>query len=227
MDTIILFVLGTVVGSFLNVLALRYPKLPMARSACPKCGTRLQWFELVPFLSFLALGGSCRTCRAKISLQYPMVELWTGLVFVTVPLLFIPVFCLYITIAIYDWHHKIIPDGFVYPAILLSIVGGGWLAGLILFAFFASIWLLSRGKAMGFGDAKLGASIGFLLGAPLALSGIILAFWIGALYGITLMLFGRKNITIKSEVPLAPFMVLGAWLSLIFQLDLLQIAALF
>src|SRR3989344_8584045 len=140
MNTVILFVLGTGIGSFLNVLALRYPKLPLARSACPKCGTRLRWFELIPIISFLALGGRCRSCKVRISWQYPLVEIWTGLVFVTVPLIFIPVFCLYIAISIYDWHHKIIPDLFVYSAILLSVVGGGWLAGLVLFLFFASVW---------------------------------------------------------------------------------------
>ena len=241
MNTVILFVFGAVIGSFLNVLALRYPKLPLARSACPKCGTRLQWFELIPIISFLALRGRCKNCQVKISWQYPLVEIWTGLVFVTVPMLFIPVFCLYIAISIYDFWHKIIPDFLVFFAIVLALVSSfgfrasNLAAGAILFLFFASVWLFSGGRAMGFGDAKLGLSIGFLLGLPLALSSLVLSFWLGAAYGITLMLFSRKNITmksgaritLKSELPFGPFMVLGAWLAIIFQLDLLHITEIF
>ena len=87
---------------------------------------------------------------------------------------------------------------------------------------------------MGFGDAKLGASIGILLGASMGFSAIILAFWIGTaltlLYMILVrsypLLKSRKRLTMKSEVPFAPFMILGAWISFLFQLDILYVALL-
>src|SRR3989344_7756580 len=175
MTWVILFVLGTIVGSFLNVVALRWDHKNFGgRSKCPHCSNTLRWFNLIPVLSFIFQRGKCRNCGAKISYQYPIIEILTGLIFVTVPVWMLPVFCIYIVILIYDFYYKIIPDGLVYSAILLNLLVPlffihysiiDWLAGPILFIFFASIWLLSRGRAMGFGDAKLGLSIGLLLGA--------------------------------------------------------------
>ena len=243
MTTVILFVFGVIIGSFLNVVGLRLNSgLSLGgRSHCNSCNKTLRWWELVPVLSFVVLGGRCSHCRAKINLQYPLVELWTGLVFVTIPLLFIPVFCLYIVITIYDLRHKIIPDVLVYWAILLSLLvrcllGGSlldYLAGPILFVFFGLVWLLSRGRAMGFGDAKLSLSIGLLLGAALGFSAVVLAFWVGAVVGLALILSQRiypllrraRTITMKSELPFAPFLVLGVWLALLLQIDLLHVSS--
>mgnify|MGYP001577015149 CR=1 FL=1 len=234
-----LFILGTIIGSFLNVLGLRWDSKDFGgRSWCPHCSTTLRWFELVPIFSFLIQKGRCRGCGAKISYQYPIIEILTGLIFATVPLWMLPMFCIYIVILIYDFHHKIIPDELVYLAIALSVVsrwllGGStldWLAGPILFTFFASIWFFSRGRAMGFGDAKLGLSIGLLLGATHGFSAIVLAFWIGALASLlyifltkTGFLKNSKGLTMRSEVPFAPFMIIGAWISLLLNLDLLHV----
>jgi prepilin signal peptidase PulO-like enzyme (type II secretory pathway) len=255
MATVILFVLGAIVGSFLNVVGLRFNSgLSLGgRSFCPHCGKTLKWYELVPVLSFIYLRGRCAKCLAKISFQYPAVEILTGLIFATIfnvqfsilqNLMLLVIFSIYIVIAIYDLRHKIIPNSLVYSAIVLSLgfgifrfvwdFGFGiWdlAAGPILFAFFAAIWLLSRGRAIGFGDAKLSLSIGLLLGAAISFSAIILAFWIGAIFGLGYIVFSRispllkgsKNITMKSEIPFAPFMILGAWLSLIWNLNLLYV----
>ncbi|MDO8590025.1 MAG: prepilin peptidase [bacterium] len=247
MTTVILFVLGAIVGSFLNVVGLRWD-LPRrggvlsnlgGRSACPSCGKVLRWQELVPIVSFFLLRARCRGCQAKISWQYPLIELWTGLLFATVPYIFIPVFCIYVVITIYDFRHKIIPDTLVYTSILLALVlklfsGGSlldWLAGPVLFIFFGLIWLVSRGRAMGFGDAKLGLSVGLLLGAPLGFSAIVLAFWIGSFGSLTYLFLNKsgflkdaKKLTMKSEVPFAPAIILGAWMSLVFHLDILHVA---
>ena len=248
MTTIILFVLGTVVGSFLNVVGLRWGTYPtgfssvvalLGRSHCPSCGKVLKWWELVPILSFFILKARCRECQAKISWQYPLIELWTGLIFATVPYIFILIFCIYIVITIYDLRHKIIPDALVYTSILLTLIfrsisGGSlldWLAGPILFAFFGLIWLLSRGRAMGFGDAKLGLSVGLLLGAVEGFSAIILAFWVGAFYSLLYIFLNKtgflkndKKLTMKSEIPFAPAIIVGAWMSLVFHLNLLHVA---
>src|SRR3989344_4097317 len=185
MTTVILFVFGAIVGSFLNVVGLRWGsgRTPGGRSSCPHCGKVLEWRELVPIVSFCLLKARCRGCQAKISWQYPLIELWTGLVFVNVPYMFLPVFCIYTVILVYDFTHKIIPDALVYTSIVVAlisrIVAGGslwdWLAGPIIFSFFGLIWLLSRGRAMGFGDAKLGLSIGLLLGVAQGFSAIVSA----------------------------------------------------
>ncbi len=239
MTTVVLFVLGAVIGSFLNVVGLRWGsgRTLLGRSSCPSCGKVLEWYELIPFFSFFILRRRCSNCGEHISWQYPIVELWTGLIFATVPYIFIPVFCIYIIITIYDLKHKIIPDPLVYSAIILSLLIPlffihysflDWLSGPILFTFFGLIWFLSKGHAMGFGDAKLGLSVGLLLGATQGFSAIILAFWIGAA-GSLAYLFWRfpnntKKLTMKSEIPFAPFIVVGAWMSLVFDLNLFHVA---
>lgn len=260
--TVTLIVLGALFGSFLNVVSLRHNSglSIMGRSSCPHCGRKLKPHEMIPILSFFLLGRRCRNCKARISWQYPLVELWTALVFATVfnptlsflaNVLVLAVFSLYIAITVYDYWHKIIPDKFVYIAIVLALVfrvmvGGeiiDYLAGPFLAVFFAAIWLISQGRAMGFGDAKLALSIGLLLGAQQGFSAIVLAFWLGAIVGIAMiisskinpLLAGGKKITIssgfhlslKSEIPFAPFIILGAWLALLFNLDLLHVAQLY
>lgn len=239
--SIFLFILGTIIGSFLNVVGLRWDsgRTLLDRSSCPSCGKVLRWWELVPIASFFALKAKCQRCQAKISWQYPIIELWTGLIFITVPYIFIPVFCIYVVITIYDLRYKIIPDSLVYFAILLSVVsrwllGGSlldWLSGPILFTFFGLIWLLSRGRAMGFGDAKLGLTVGLLLTAPQGFSAIVLAFWIGALVSLLYIFLNKtgflkntKELTMKSEVPFAPFIIIGAWMSLVFNMNLFHVA---
>ncbi|MFZ2484364.1 MAG: prepilin peptidase [Minisyncoccia bacterium] len=242
MTAVILLVLGTVVGSFLNVVGLRFDtgRGFGGRSSCPACGETLRWWELVPIISFLVLKAKCQRCQAKISWQYPVVEILTGLVFVTVPPIFLPVFCIYVVITIYDFKHKIIPDPLVYSAIVLSLIYALYnlstyqlldlLAGPILFAFFGSIWLFSGGRAMGFGDAKLGLSVGLLLGAAQGFSAIVLSFWLGALGSLGYIFLAKfgflkndKGLTMKSEVPFAPFIILGAWISLVFSLNILNV----
>ncbi len=247
---VILFVFGAIIGSFLNVLSLRLNSgLSLAgRSSCASCRKKLSWKELFPILSFLWLRGRCRECKTRISWQYPAVELWTGLIFASVfsfdktlseNIIVLLVFCLYVSMVAYDVRHKIIPNSLVYTsvvcALLLRVVTVGdlwdWFSGPILFSFFGLIWLVSRGRAMGFGDAKLALSAGLLLGLSQGLSAIVLSFWIGAIYGVSIIFLNRFNtllnvrekITIKSEIPFAPFMVAGAWFALIFNLDLLHV----
>lgn len=233
LQALFLFILGSIVGSFLNVAGLRYRSgLSLGgRSSCASCMRTLKWWELVPVLSFLTLRGRCRSCKTRISWLYLWVEIFTGIVFATLPPIFWPVFCIYIVILIYDLRHKIIPDGLVYAAIALSLllrisIGGtllDWLVGPALFGIFALGWLVSKGRALGFGDAKLLLSVGLLLGGPFGLSAIILAFWIGTVATLPLVLFGRKSFTMKSEIPFAPFIILGAWASLALHLDLFHV----
>ncbi|KND48663.1 MAG: leader peptidase (prepilin peptidase) / N-methyltransferase [Parcubacteria bacterium C7867-005] len=257
---ICLFILGAIVGSFLNVVGLRLNSgLTLGgRSFCPVCHKQLSWHELIPIVSYLLLVGRCSKCKCAISAQYPLIEFFTGLVFVTVyqsilvpitPIvvalyaLLLIVFCLYIAILIYDSRHKIIPDQLVYASIIFALIyrfiNGGtlfdWLAGPIMFMFFAAIWYFSLGRAMGFGDAKLALSIGLLLGAPMGFSAFALSFWIGTLCVLSIMilsrmgysLFGKaKRLTMSSEIPFAPFLIFGSWISLIYKLDLFHVISL-
>ena len=219
------------------------------RSQCLICGKTLAWYELIPLASFIIQGGKCHTCRARISWQYPLVELATALGFWGIyrNILFIHngkwllildavIWSLLIAITVYDLRHKIIPDEWVYAFIAFTMIrlvasGADWqwgfIAGVILFGFFGGLWLISRGKWMGFGDAKLALGVGFFLGFEPSLSAMMLAFWSGALVGLGLMAFeywrssklhrGRpeseagetKRVGFGREIPFAPFLTLG------------------
>ena len=217
------------------------------------CQNKLVWYELVPLLSFLGLQGRCLNCKSKISIQYPLVELITGLIFAALFLKFqdifflnmlifsftyayyAVVFSLLVIIAIYDLRHKIIPDtlslflgilGFIglfffnsygfYPHVP-SILE--FLSGLLIAVPFALFWLVSSGTWMGLGDAKLAIGLGWLLGLSRALSGVVVAFWVGAIVGLSLVIFSRKH-GMKSEIPFAPYLILGALLAFLFELHL-------
>lgn len=119
------FIFGTIVGSFLNVVVLRYNSSfsIYGRSGCPSCGKTLTWFELIPILSFFLQMGRCRVCGSRISLQYPLVEALTGVLFLFIFLKGLPaaftfymfvISSLLVAILVYDIRHKIIPDGLVY-----------------------------------------------------------------------------------------------------------------
>lgn len=258
-----MFLLGLVIGSFLNVVIYRFNsgKTIGGRSICLACSKTLNWYELIPVLSFLFQKGRCRGCASKISHQYPLVELVTGFVFALIASHFLPilsvyssylflllyfsfVFSLLIVIAVYDIRHKIIPDSLVYFFVVVSFCSlwfhytGSELvfvnpsllsifAGPILALPFALIWLFSQGKLMGLGDAKLIIGIGFLLGFSQGIAAIIIAFWIGAVASLIILLFGRFKITMKTELPFAPFLILGTFLSFIYSIDVFSLSAFF
>src|SRR5258708_7321740 len=141
--TIIFFVLGLIIGSFLNVVIYRYntERSFGGRSGCMHCKSQLLWYDLIPIFSFLALRGRCRNCKTKISAQYPLVEVLSGLIFVGLFLKFqdlflmhtfvfaityayyATVFSVLLVIAVYDLKHKIIPDALAFVLGLLSFAG--------------------------------------------------------------------------------------------------------
>lgn len=262
LSSVFIFILGTLVGSFLNVVILRSGAgFLTGRSECFSCGKPLTSGELIPIFSFLYLKGRCSKCKSKISWQYPLVEFITGFLFLCVylsnaTLLFVNfnyfvislfldlvLSSLFVVIFFYDAKHKIIPDIPAYSIICLSFIKMIFfdfsifnaISGPILFLFFFSIWFLSRGRAMGFGDAKLALGIGWFLPFFYAVSAIMLSFWIGALYGLSVLLLnkigslnlGDKKLTIKSEIPFAPFLIIGAFIGYFFQIDLLGLSLFF
>jgi len=247
---IIIFVFGAVIGSFLNVVILRLntgQSTISGRSKCFTCAKKLKWHELLPIISFVLLKGKCSACKTKISWQYPLVETITGIIFV---LLFqqsqisnlksqnffdfgflVLIFSILIIIAIYDYHHQIIPNFFVWIFNGLAFLWlfnfgnlsaiwrienfnmDGFLAGFILFAFFALLWGVSKGRWMGFGDVKLALGIGWLLGMAKGAAAITLAFWIGAIIGVLLIYLSKNKYGMKSSIAFGPFMVLGTMIS--------------
>ncbi len=253
--TIIFAGLGLIIGSFLNVVILRLntQKTLGGRSACMSCRSTLSWYELIPVFSYLGLGGKCKSCKSRISMQYPLVELLTGLVFMllflklenlffydilnfSVTYAYYALMCsLLVVIAVYDIKHKIIPDILSFVIGVLGFVGIflfdygtlsvhtprllDFLAGFVVSVPFALLWLLSRGRWMGLGDGKLLVGLGFLLGMLGVLSAVIFAFWAGGIIGIILLAFSKKYGR-KSEVPFAPFLILGTFLVLLCDLYL-------
>jgi leader peptidase (prepilin peptidase) / N-methyltransferase len=241
------FIFGLVFGSFLNCLVYRLEtgkSFLRGRSFCPNCLHLLSWRDLLPVFSFILLRGKCRYCRKAISLQYPLLETAAGLLFVLTVFYFSFDFlfsffylifsCFLIVIFVYDLKHYIIPDRVIYPAIVLAflyqlIEGTGSLAGIgrySLFsavgaaAFFLSVVLVSHGRWMGVGDIKLAFLMGLLLGWPNILVALFLAFFIGAVVGLGLMVSGQKGL--KSEIPFGPFLVTGTFLALFWGSQLLS-----
>jgi prepilin signal peptidase PulO-like enzyme (type II secretory pathway) len=252
---IFIFLLGTIIGSFLNVVIYRFgtgKMISRGRSICMTCNRTLRWYELIPVFSFLIQSGRCRRCASKISHQYPSVEFGTGLLFaltafhflpllyvsqttfITTLVLYMLMFSFLIVIIVYDLRHKIIPDIFVYSYAVVAFILAcitpslwGFLAGPILALPFALLWLVSGGRAMGLGDAKLILGIGWMLGISQGLSALILAFWIGALVSIAILLTHKNKINMKSQIPFAPFLILGALLAFFFHLEILPLVSIF
>ena len=236
MTGILIFIFGLIVGSFLNVVIFRLntgESIVEGRSRCPACGAKLKWFELIPVFSFLFLIGRCRTCESKISWQYPLVELAAALIFYgayfkwlavwppNVPLFlwWLVFWSVFLTLAIYDFYHKILPDVLVYSLGVIAVLGAAvfskkdfWpalVAGALFFLFFAGLWLISRGKWIGLGDAKLFFSVGVFFGWPLALGAMFFSFWLGAIIS-GIAVFFKRSLNLKSEIPFGPFIFLGS-----------------
>jgi prepilin signal peptidase PulO-like enzyme (type II secretory pathway) len=245
------FVFGIIIGSFLNVVLFRYNTGwgIGGRSKCFSCRRELKAIDLVPILSFLMFKGRCRTCKSKISWQYPSVELLTGVLFAATFAFYSPllltnlnqfilnivfgfvIMALLVLITVYDLKHKIIPDVFVYTFSIVALVysflsvdvfgsliisnpGLMYLiAGPVLAAPFYILWLISAGTWMGLGDAKLALGIGWLLGLIKGGAAIAIGFYIGAIVALFILLFNwlfkRKGISLKSEIPFAPFLITG------------------
>ena len=241
------FLFGLVVGSFLNALIYRLEKgdsVLRGRSYCPHCKHTLSWQDLIPVVSFLLLRGKCRYCKKRISMQYPIVEISTGLIFllmfkfqisslnqvVSIEILnlfyFWTVASLLIVLFVYDLKHYILPDKILFPAIGLVLFwdllargslgeGGGFVvSGFSAASFFLAIFLFSRGRAMGFGDVKLAFFMGLFLGWPNILVALFCAFMAGAAVGIVLIVMKKKGM--KSEVPFGPFLIAGTFVALFF-----------
>jgi leader peptidase (prepilin peptidase)/N-methyltransferase len=238
-EIILIFILGLIVGSFSNVCIYRIPRnesIIYPASHCPKCCSNISPKDNIPLLSYILLKGKCRNCKSKISIQYPIIEFLTGLIYLIVyltyglsiqSLIFIILSSALIIIAFIDLNVQIVPDVISLPGIVigfiisffvpyisfinsaLGVVAGG---GIILIIGLAGSVIFKK-EAMGGGDVKIAAMIGAFLGWRYIIISLFLGFFLGALAGIFLIMSKIKSR--EDTVPFGPFIVLGSFITLL------------
>lgn len=238
---IMFFIIGTVFGSFYNVVGYRIPKgesILYPSSHCPKCNHKLKPMELIPILSFLFLGGKCKNCGEKISWFYPIFEFTSGILFAlcfvvfgySLECLFYIVFIsMLLIIIISDYQTMIIPDSVLIVSLgiliiikffmsSIEVVGMSLLAGVGAFIFMLLLKLfgdfLFKKESMGGGDIKLMAIYGFVLGFPMSIVSVFLAAIIGLPISL-LVLKSKKN----HEIPFGPFLAVSAIVIVLLKVD--------
>lgn len=239
---VLLFIVGTIFGSFYNVVGYRIPKgesILYPSSHCTKCNHKLKPFELIPIFSFIFLGGKCSKCKDKISFFYPIFELLTGLAFAISYVVFgWSLECLYsiiflsmlIIVIISDYQTMIIPDSIlVFFSLILAFIkyfiGGIETVGIsLLHAIAAFIFMLLlkllgdflfKKESMGGGDIKLLAVFGFVLGFPLSITSVFLSAFIAL--PISLIILKLKN---SHEIPFGPFLAIAAIIIFLSKIDI-------
>ncbi|MBI5448721.1 prepilin peptidase [Candidatus Gottesmanbacteria bacterium] len=233
---------GLCIGSFLNVLIDRLPKgqsVVYGRSHCDHCKKTLRWYELIPIVSFVIQLARCRRCHKKLSLQYPAIELLTGVGFallffyfadsITKLSAYVLIFCSLIVIFFADLKYQIIPDSMVVVGIIgVGLLGSVfdvrhaqvfWISAFGASVFFLLLWLLTGGRGMGLGDVKLVFLLGLLLGYPGIVVALYAAFLTGAGVGVILMKARHK--TWKSRVAFGPFLILGTVITILWKTQIL------
>lgn len=240
------FVLGAVVGSFLNVCIYRLPKnesIVFPPSRCPGCGKHIRWFDNIPIISYMLLAGRCRSCKTRISIRYPLVELLNALLTLflfmrfgpTLAFLVLFLFCsAMVVITFIDLDHQIIPDIISLPGIVAGFIFSffipqlGWLNSLIgIVVGGGSLWLVAAGyelltkkEGMGGGDIKLLAMMGAFFGWKAIPFIIFVSSLTGSVIGVTVMLIGKKDS--KLAIPFGPFLASGAVLYIFFGRQLMH-----
>ena len=229
---------GAIVGSFLNVCIIRLPKgesIITPGSHCPQCNHPIKFYDNIPLISYLLLGGKCRYCKRSISAQYPLVE---GTTAISSLLLFLKwglslsyffyfsFVAALIIITVIDLYHQIIPDVISIPGIGVGLLGALIIPHITFFNSLLGIllgggslfvvatlyqWFFKR-EGMGGGDVKLLAMIGAFLGWDAVILTILLSSLIGSITGIIIMVLKGKDF--KYAIPFGPFLSLGAVIAL-------------
>lgn len=236
MDYLIIFIFGTIIGSFLNVCIYRMPRnqsIAYPPSHCTNCNNNLKPYDLIPILSYILLKGRCRYCREKVSERYPIIEFLTGILYVLVyvkygiaidAIKYIIMVSILIVIGMIDLdttniYFKTTLVGFIVAVTFLAIhayrglsvmnyIYGGIIGGGTL----ALIILITKG-GMGWGDAEICFVCGLFLGLKLTLLMLFLSFVIGSLIGLALISLKRK--TRKDYIPFGPFIVLASIITIL------------
>ena len=222
-----IFIFGTIIGSFLNVLIYRIPKgenIAYPASRCQSCQTPLKWYHNIPIFSWLFLRGRCGFCSEKISIQYPLIELTTGLIAVSIyyklglvwymPIVFV-VFALLLALVMIDFKYMAVPDNLNLLALALAVVSPNVLGslhdallatgGLTLLRYYLSFFL--NREAMGEGDIIVAGTMGALLGFPL----FFYALFLSAILAIAPSLMAKDR-----AVPFVPFLAIATFIVYIF-----------
>jgi len=243
--SLIIFVFGLAIGSFLNVVIERTrlkKEIVFARSSCPKCQKEIRWYDNIPVVSFFWLAGRCRYCGQKIAWQYLLVELTTAVLFVINFWVMVErigvinydfliklfggwlIISFLIIIFIYDLKYYLILDRFIWPAAagvivfyFLGVEQGKnlisqdflvhLLCGIIIGSFFALQYFLTKGRGVGGGDMRMGFLMGLILGWPLSVAGLFLAYMIGLVTALSLLITKKKGW--GSVLPMGTFLSLA------------------
>jgi len=231
MQLIFTLLAGLILGSFVNVLIWRIPKgfSVVGRSFCPKCQKKIVWFDNIPLLSFILLKGKCRSCKKKIALRYPLVELLFGVVTVLLYLKFgltlkfffyVLLSIVLLSILVIDFMHQIIPDELVFIGLIISVLFifsfANLFAGFLAASFLLILHLITKGKGMGLGDVKFAILGGMIVGLTNIFSWFLVAFLTGAIVGCILIL--TKKSDLKSKIAFGPFLVLALLYEILFQI---------
>lgn len=225
-----LVLIGAILGSFANVCIWRLPRgesIVWPPSHCIHCNEKITPWQLLPVLSWLILQGKCAYCRGPIPVRYPLVELATALLFgvvgwqwgFTITTLKYCLLSLALIISIgTDFSHQEIPDEVSLSAAValgaIALITLDWrslLGGAILFSLLFLVALASRG-GMGGGDIKLALAIGLGLGWKLGLLALVIAFLVGGILAVILIIAGKRG----KALPFGPFLALGAWGAMFF-----------
>lgn len=233
--TLIIFTLGLLIGSFLNVCIYRIPRdesISYPPSHCANCTNRIKAYDLIPVISYIFLRGKCRYCGEKISIKYPLIEFFTGLIFVGLYYKYDISLDLvkYLILASYliviglidlnttDVYLKTTLSGFIIGVLFLILnlyngepIGTYIIAAIIGGGFITTIIILTGG--MGWGDAEICALCGIYLGIRLTILTLFLSVILGGIIGVTLILTKKK--TRKDYIPFGPYITIAALISIL------------
>ncbi len=229
-------VIGAMIGSFLNVCIHRLPRgqsVVWPASACPACTRALSWYENVPIVAWLALRGRCRTCDARISVRYPLIEAVTAVMFLAAWLHYGPgvmlvsrllLGCALIVLFAIDLEHHLLPNVITLPGIAVGFAfsffaGPGWLSSLLgilvggglLFAVAEAYYRWRHVEGLGMGDVKMLAMVGAFLGWPATLMTLTMGSIAGSAIGLLVIALRRGDM--KYALPFGTFLALGAAIS--------------
>ncbi|MGN0373890.1 MAG: prepilin peptidase [Butyrivibrio sp.] len=230
---VLIFIFGTVVGSFVNVLIYRLPKkenIVVVNSHCMSCGHRLKWYDLVPLFSWMFLRGRCRYCGSKVSVQYPLVEAINGFGYVLIflicgmnlsSILYVLCFSMLVAISVIDWRTYEIPFGlnvtiFVLGIIQCAVDYRNWplyLIGMVgVSGFLLLLFIITGGRGIGGGDIKLMFAAGLLIGWKKSILALILGCIIGSVIHLILMKVSKKG----RMLAFGPYLSAGILLAILF-----------
>ncbi|MHC1685745.1 MAG: A24 family peptidase [Clostridiaceae bacterium] len=241
---IVIFMLGLLIGSFLNVCIYRIPReesINYPPSHCTGCDSKIKFYDLIPVISYIFLRGRCRHCKSKISIKYPIIELITSVLFISVvysygltiiSLKFLIMISFLMVISLIDFETQDVYGVTTYPCIIIGVIFVlvekfyfsenvmNYFWGLIVPVVIIGLIVVAT-RGMGEGDIEIAAICGIYLGLQGALTTLFFAFIIGGIYGVVLIVLKSKKR--KDEIAFGPFLFLGALISMFYGNQILEL----